>query len=388
MKISMLGTRGVPAQYGGFETAVEEIGARLVERGHDITVYCRNTQQELRTYRGMNLRNLPAIRLRSAETLSHTALSMIQVLQDRPDVALVFNMANSPLLPALSVSGIPAALHVDGMEWQRGKWEGLGRRYYKAAERFGVKFADALIADSGGIADYYRQRYRVSARKIAYGTEIRTLEVKGELPIAGVFARQYHLIVARWVPENNLDVLMSGYSKSSAQHPLLIVGDAAYDSPYAQQLRAIADQDHRIRLLGAIYDQDLLNTLYSGALSYLHGHSVGGTNPSLLRAMGSGVPVTAFDVVFNREVLGDTGTYFRHQQQVTRQVEMYESDVADGRARAVAAQERARSRYDWALVASQYESLCEDLMGLKRRGLIDYAQGFRVRRGSGRFARH
>ena len=169
LRFAMVGTRGVPAQYGGFETAVEEVGARLVERGHRVDVYCRNPGQSLTEHRGMRLVNLPAVRRRSLETLSHSGLSIAHAAWHRPDAMVVFNAANAPFLPLLRARGVPVATHVDGLEWQRSKWGGAGRRYYRLAESLAVRWSDALIADSLGIQDYYRDEFGARTELISYG---------------------------------------------------------------------------------------------------------------------------------------------------------------------------------------------------------------------------
>ena len=160
LSIAMVGTRGVPARYGGFETAVEEIGRRLSDSGPRVVVYCRTVPgaepPPPAEHLGMELVHLPAARRRSLETLSHTALSVRHLLAHRTDAAILFNAANSPLLPALRAARIPVATHVDGLEWKRAKWGVTGRRYYRAAEALAVRWSDALIADAQGIADYYR----------------------------------------------------------------------------------------------------------------------------------------------------------------------------------------------------------------------------------------
>ncbi|MDT4893024.1 MAG: hypothetical protein QOE97_2059, partial [Pseudonocardiales bacterium] len=159
MRIAMIGTRGVPAQYGGFETAVEEIGSRLVARGHDVTVYCRKRTGE-QSHRGMQRIELRSVKSKSLDTLSHTALSAAHAAYSgKPDMAFVFNAANSPFVPMLRRHGIPVALHTDGLEWKRSKWGRNGRRYYLWAERKAVRHADALISDAQGIADYYLEQY-------------------------------------------------------------------------------------------------------------------------------------------------------------------------------------------------------------------------------------
>ena len=169
----MIGTRGVPARYGGFETAIEEVGRRLADRGHQVLVYCRNPEPDTplpNTYLGMRLVELPSVKNRSLETLSHTALSVAHLLRrTHPDAAFVFNAANSPFLPALRAARIPVATHVDGLEWRRGKWGPTGKRYYRAAEALAVRYSDALIADAQGIADYYTEEFNAPTDLLAYG---------------------------------------------------------------------------------------------------------------------------------------------------------------------------------------------------------------------------
>ncbi|RZI92671.1 MAG: DUF1972 domain-containing protein, partial [Microbacterium sp.] len=170
----MIGTRGVPAAYGGFETAVEEVGYRLADRGHRVTVYTRGSERREPEYRGMKVVHLPAVPVKQLETLSHTGLSTARAVlaMDAADVAFVFNAANAPFLPLLRTRGIPIALHMDGLEWKRSKWGRRGQAYYRWAEEFGVRWADALIADAPGIADYYRDEFDVDTELIRYGAPL------------------------------------------------------------------------------------------------------------------------------------------------------------------------------------------------------------------------
>lgn len=372
MRILMVGTRGVPARYGGFETAVEEVGSRLVQAGHEVVVFCRNggdvaTSEHL----GMELVHLPAIPRRSLETLSHTAASVFHKSLKGADVAIVFNAANALMLPVVRARGIPVATHVDGLEWQRAKWGALGKRYYRVAESLAVHWSDALIADAEGIADYYMDEFGASTDLIAYGAPIIN---PGDHLLAelGLSSRGYHLVVARFEPENHVAEIVDGYTRSSAQQPLVVVGTAPYAEAYTQRIRSLADE--RTRLIGAIWDQDLLDQLYANSLSYLHGHSVGGTNPSLLRAAGAGANVIAHDVCFNREVVGNLGHYFSSPIEVAAAVEVAERDPSHA-ATIGRALQHAIERYNWDDVAESYEKLC--------RGLAD-ATTNRPRRYSGR----
>lgn len=358
LTIAMVGTRGVPAAYGGFETAVEEVGRRLAARGHRVVVYTRGSATRERTHLGMEVVHLPALRIKQLETLSHTALSTLHLVTRRgSDAAFVFNAANAPFLPLLRLRGVPVGLHMDGLEWRRSKWARGGRAYYRWAEQFGVRKADALIADAPGIADYYRHQFDVPAELIRYGAPILTSSPGRELSDFGATPGRFHVIVARFEPENHVLEIIEGYHRSSAELPLLVVGSAPYSAEYTDRIERIAASDPRIRLLGGIYDQDLLDTLYADAFTYAHGHSVGGTNPSLLRAMGAGTAVIAFDVAFNREVLDDSGWFFTTPAEAGRAFEEAEADPRRVAETSAAVQKRAQESFRWEDVADDYEAL-------------------------------
>lgn len=355
--IAMLGTRGVPARYGGFETAVEEVGRRLVQRGHRVVVYCRTTGAADAalpdSFEGMELVHLPAARKRSVETLSHTALSVGHVLRHRTDAAIVFNSANAPLLPFLRAAGIPVATHVDGLEWKRAKWGRVGRRYYRAAESLAVRWSDLLIADAQGIADYYRTVFHAPTTLLSYGAPL-IMPGHDRLAELDLVPGGYHLVVARFEPENHVDVIVDGYRRSAATKPLVVVGSAPYADEYTRRVHDLGDE--RVRFLGAVWDQQQLDQLYANCFIYLHGHSVGGTNPSLLRAIGAGAAVVAYDVDFNREVVENAGRYFSDAGDVAVLLEAAESDPASVALEGKRAAELAE-RYNWDDVADGYEQL-------------------------------
>jgi glycosyltransferase involved in cell wall biosynthesis len=368
LRIAMLGTRGVPASYGGFETAVEEIGSRLVRRGHRVLVYNRLDERttDLQWHRGMRTVPLPALQKKSAETLSRTALSAVHSAgYAKPDMAFVFNAANAPLLPMLRAAGIPVATHVDGLEWRRAKWGPTGRRYYLAAERLSVRWSDALIADAPGIASYYRSQYDADTDLLTYGAPVlQDLSSEG-LP-SGLLPKKYHLAVARFEPENHILEIVQGYVASSATMPLVVVGDAPFAQAYTKAVRDVADADPRVQCIGRVNDQAVLDQLYAHALTYVHGHSVGGTNPSLLRAMGAGTAVLAFDVNFNREVAGDHGRYFADPAALARLFDEVETEPQVLLDSGQALQSLAQERYDWDDVTDGYEALARRLVASRR----------------------
>ena len=358
MRIAMIGTRGVPAAYGGFETAVEEVGWRLVDCGHEVTVYTRGSAKREQSYRGIRIVHLPSIPQKQLETLSHTGLSTLHaVVRQRPDVAFVFNAANAPFLPLLRARRIPTALHMDGLEWKRAKWGPRGRAYYRWAEQFGVRHADALIADAPGIADYYQHQFGAPTELIRYGAPIQEQAPTQGLGQLDLRSGQFHLVVARFEPENHVLEIVEGYHRSAATRPLIVVGAAPYAAEYTREIERIAASDTRIRLLGGVYDQGLLDELYFHAYTYLHGHSVGGTNPSLLRAMGAGTAVIAYDVVFNQEVLDGQGWYFSGPSEVSRALDAAEHDEGKVRLVGGGARLRAGEDFSWEAVTRAYEEL-------------------------------
>lgn len=366
MRVAMVGTRGVPARYGGFETAIEEVGRRLVERGHEVTVYCRRAPggtDDADQHLGMQLVHLPALRTKSLETLTHSALSSIHAAVQRRshDVAFVFNSANSPFIPLFRMRRMPVAVHVDGLEWRRAKWGGGGRRYYRVAESLAVRWADALIADADGIAAYYRDEFDASTVGIAYGAPVLHDLPTDKLASLDLEPGRFHVVVARFEPENHVDLIVRAVRESNALLPVVVVGSSPYADEYTDGIREVADSDTRIRLVGAVWDQDLLNQLYAHSASYIHGHSIGGTNPSLLRAMGAGAPVIALDVRFNRDVLGPAGMFFSDEASLAKALVTVERHPDVSRHLGDLLRARAAEEYRWDDVATGYERLAERL---------------------------
>jgi glycosyltransferase involved in cell wall biosynthesis len=299
--------------------------------------------------------NLRSLRKRSLETLSHTGLSVLHAMRHKPDAAVLFNAGNAPYIPLLKARGIPTAVHVDGLEWKRAKWEGWGALYYRRAEAVAARSGLALVADAQGIADLLRQNYGVGSYVIPYGAPILAPGTS-KLSELGLMARGFHLVVARMEPENHVDVIVEGYAEARAAKPLVVVGSAAYGDAYIQRTSALAGSSDT-RFVGAVWDQELLNQLYAHAASYLHGHSVGGTNPSLLRALGCAAPVTAYDVNFNREVTNGHARFFVSPGDVTAAIEADENDPATSLGRGLAGQQHAAQAYRWDDVAERYEEM-------------------------------
>jgi glycosyltransferase involved in cell wall biosynthesis len=358
LKIALVGTRGVPARYGGFETCVEEVGRRLVARGHEVVVYCRTQRSPgsaEKEYLGMQLVHLPAPQKRTLETICHTGLSVSHILGHRVDAAIVFNAANSPWLPLLRAARIPVATHVDGLEWKRAKWGRWGRKYYRFAESMAVRWSDSLIADAAGIQSYYRSEFGADCELISYGAPLIPRDSSQRLGELKLEPGKYDLVVARFEPENHVDVIVGGYVTSASRLPLVVVGSAPYAEQHTRAIHTLGD-DSRVNFLGSVWDQELLDQLYANSRIYWHGHSVGGTNPSLLRALGAGTAVNAFDVTFNKEILGTSGEYFTSPADVAALLAEAELRPDEIQARGKASLEIAGT-YDWDTVADGYERL-------------------------------
>lgn len=362
MRVALLGTRGIPANYGGFETFAEELSTRLVELGHSVTVYCRE-QHSQPSYRGVQLRYLPTIRHKYFDTLAHTFLSSLHVLGGRHDVALYCNAANAvfTLLPRLF--GIPVALNVDGIERRRRKWNALARGWYLLSEWLATKLPSEIVCDAQQIQDYYRARYARDSVFISYGAPTDSVAAGATLARLGLEARRYFLYVTRFEPENNALEVRQAFESLSTDLKLALVGDAPYAAAYVRQIRDT--RDARVVIPGAIYG-DGYHELQSNSFAYIHATEVGGTHPALIEAMGRGALVLYLNTPENHEVAGEAGLPFEKEglpALLRRVQEMPESERTLLRE---AARRRVQERYSWDAVTSAYVQLLQRLADRRR----------------------
>jgi glycosyltransferase involved in cell wall biosynthesis len=359
VKIAILGTRGVPPRYGGFETFAAELGTRLVERGHEVTVYCRTPGDAM--WNGIRRIVLPVIGGKYLETVSHTFFSAVDAFRRDFDVVLLCNAANAFTLPLLRAAKIPVAINVDGIERKRRKWNAVGRAVYLSGEALSVSFASAVVADAEVIADYYRRQFGHSAVVIPYGSDFPVESDSDVLDRLGLQPRNYILYVSRFEPENNPLEVVQAYEKLRDAPPLIMVGAGLYASELVRQLQARASDT--IRFPGALYGPDY-RTLQRNALMYVQATEVGGTHPALIEAMGAGGAVLANDTPENREVGDDAVGYFRLGRDETLSAAL--RDWLDHPARREPyrqkAKARASNRYTWSAVADAYERLFESVL--------------------------
>lgn len=362
LRIALLGSRGVPARYGGYETMMEELAARLAAAGHDVTVYCRShyTRHDETEHRGARLVVLPTVATKHLDTPVHTFLSALHVVwqrlrRRRYDAALVVNGANALFVPILRL-GVPTALHVDGIERRRAKWGPFGRFVYALSERLACRLPSALVTDADVIQRHYLERYGAESSMITYGVEPAPPEAPGVLERLGLKAGEYVLYVSRFEPENNPHRVAEAYRSVAGDVPLVMVGDAPYARDFIRSFRD--DADPRIVFPGAIYG-DGYRELQQGALAYIHATDVGGTHPALVEAMGYGNCVVVNDTPENREVAGESAYYFRAAEPsslaaaLERVLETRDETVRRGEAMA----KRAHARYSWDAVTERYVEL-------------------------------
>ena len=383
MKIAIMGTRGVPAAYGGFETFAEELGARLVTRGHQVTVYGRShvIRPGPREHRGMHLRILPTIRHKYFDTVVHTALSVLDGLIRGFDIVLICNNANAPFALVPRLSGAKVALNVDGLEWQRGKWNRLGRLYYQACSWLSPRLPIVLVSDAYVIARWYRERHGKATRYIPYGSDARRLEPGETLATLGLGARHYILYVSRLEPENNAHLVIEAYRRAGGPEGLggarlVVVGDAPYATEYKSSLEAAALATPGVLMTGYVFG-DGYAELQSNALAYVQATEVGGTHPALVEAMGRGACIIANDVPEHREVLGDTGLYYARNDpdSLAAALRTVSTDEPGRRRLGDSAGARALAHYSWDHVTDEYEALFRRMCGDRTRAPREMGAG-------------
>lgn len=361
MKIAILGTRGVPPNYGGFETFAAELSTRLVQWGHDVSVYCREAGEA--EWNGVQRIVIPSAKHKYFETVSHAFLSALDALRRDFDAILVCNAANAFVLPLLRAARIPVAINVDGIERKRRKWNVFGRAVYSIGEAFSVAFASEVVADAEVIAAYYRANYAYEPAVIPYGSEFPAEEDSDVLQRLGLTPRNYVLYVSRFEPENNPLEVLKAYATLNPQPatPLVMVGKGLYAQDLVNALHA--HKTPNVILPGALYGPDY-RTLQRNALLYLQATEVGGTHPAMIEAMASGGAVLAHDTPENREVGGDAVGYFalRPAETLSGTIREWLSNSLqreDFRARA---RKRAAERYSWEAVTGAYEQLFRKLL--------------------------
>ena len=364
--IAIVGTRGIPARYGGFETLAEELAPRLARRGHDVCVYSRRhaigplpdpPEHGMYSYKGVRVRVLRAPKQKHLETVVHTFFSAFDALFRGFDSVLLCNAANALVIPMLRLRGCRVVVNVDGLEWRRRKWGGVARAWHKLGARLTAMWADEIIADAHFVRDFWEEHMGTEATYIPYGAPSGPVSGTATLEALGVKPREYVLYVGRLEPENNPDLVIEAYKKVRCDFPLVVVGQAPYAAPLRGRLDALAADDPRVILAGPIYG-DGYAELQSHSACYVQASEIGGTHPALLEAMAYGGCVIVNDIPEHLEVVGDTALAFAFNSAASLasciQRVIDEPGLA-GELR-VASRARVQECYSWQGVADAYET--------------------------------
>ncbi len=361
MKIAILGTRGIPARYGGFETFAEKLAAGLCERGFEVTVFCEtNAAQSSELYQGVTLRYVSAPSLGPLQTILYD-LQCLWAARSGFDVVYMLGYGAAPFCLIPRLWGTQVWINPDGLEWARAKWGPVAKAYFRLMEWASLRAANRIIADAHAIEASLASRHgRLSACSvIPYGCDVIEDAPAAELlSYWGLAQGGYYLVVCRLEPENHVLEILQGFKRSASCKQLVVVGNHLLDNSYAAQLRAV--KDARIKMIGTVYESDKLTALRYHSFAYIHGHSVGGTNPSLLEAMGCGNLILAHDNPFNRETMDGNGLFFRGAAELAALVDHAEGGGLDGARLRAGAKLRAKTCYQWPDIVARYARALEE----------------------------
>lgn len=370
MRVALIGTRGIPASHGGFETCMEEIGWRLAKRGHQVAVYSKYQGYDKKEYRGMKIVFIPRIPLKGFETLFASFLAVIHALVFcRYDFHMVFDNANAPVLLLLKLFNKNYSINTDGLGWKRDKWGFWAKKYYKWTESACVKFSKNIVSDSLEIQKYYAVSYNATTTMIAYGANIPDKhsedEIQAVLTEFGLKKLKYILQVTRFEPENNPLLTLQAFSKIKFEDKkMLLIGKVLTQTSYGQKIIKEREINSNIILPGSLYDKKKLEILWTNSLCYIHGNQIGGTNPALLQAMAAQRPILARDCVFNREVLSEFGYFYDSNiSSLQKQLVLIIGNMHQAEAKASQAFKRVKQYYDWDRITDQYESYFKSING-------------------------
>jgi len=369
LKIAIIGSRGYPYVYSGYETLVKNIGERIVTGGAQVTVYCHSYlfDQKPKQLNGIYLKYIPTIKSKSLSQPIHSFLAFWHAAFSDADVVLVLNVSNGPFGIITRLFKKPTLINVDGLEWMRPKWKGFGAIYFKWAAKMAVRFMDLIVTDAVAMQTIYKNEFNTDSVVITYGADSNKGASEALLNKWQIQSQDYYLIVGRMIPDNNSDIIIEGFINSSSIKKLVIVGDVPYQDAYATKIKSY--QDDRLVFTGYITNVDELASLYKYCFAYMHGHEFGGTNPTLLKAMANGCAIGAIDTVFSREVLQNDqfGTYFKKDiSALSNWFQWAEANTDKLSALRLIVSNGLNEKYDWDLVTDLYLYHLKALVNKKR----------------------
>ena len=365
LKIAIIGSRGYPYVYSGYETLVKELSERLVESENEVTVYCHRKlfAEKPKTVNGINLVYTPSVNSKIFSQLYNSFFSFVHVCFSNFDVVLVVNSANGPFGLLTKIFRKKTCINVDGLEWLRPKWKGLGSIYFKFASKLATIFYDEIITDSFEMNKVYKNIFGIKSTVIAYGSTMIANNKSKILKKFKLQQKQYYLIVGRLIPDNNSKLIIDGFLKSNSDKSIVIVGDVPYNDDYANDIKLLSS--NKVVFTGYVNDQVDLTALYKNCYCYIHGHEFGGTNPTMINALDLNCQILALDTIFNREMLENKKSVFFNKNSITKKVNEFESKYDE----LIKKNNyyKLNKKYDWDFIQRKYLALFYNLTNFQNR---------------------
>lgn len=366
MKIAILGTRGIPNSYGGFEQFAEYISHGLADIGHDVTVYNPHFYKpELKKIGKVNIvhKYCPEHSVGAFAHYIYDFLCLRHAVRNDFDIIYEAGYATSSVSYGLKRKGKKPFIvtNMDGVEWKRDKWNGITKLFIKYCEGLAILRSDYIVADNEGIKSYLDNKYDVDSRFVPYGADLAHTFDHTVLRDLNVEKNKFMLIIARIEPENNIHMMMSAYEKAQPEYPLIIVGN--HTGKYARELEREFRHNENIRFVGAVYDKAKLDALRREALCYIHGHKVGGTNPSLLEAMAADAYILAYENLFNGSVLNSNALFFSNKDQLAALLKTVGNDRKVNEEMFLKNNRQViLAKYSWNNIIHQYDNFFKEIL--------------------------
>ena len=365
LKIAVIGSRGYPYVYSGYETLVKELAERLVKSGNKVTVYCHRQlfAEKPKKVNGVHLVYTPSVHSKVFSQLYNSFFSFIHVCFSKNDVVLVVNSANGPFGLLTKIFRKKTCINVDGLEWLRPKWKGLGSVYFRFASKLATLFFDEIITDSIEMSKVYEKNFSKKSTVIAYGSTMIFDNKSKILEKFNLQKKQYYLIVGRLIPDNNSRLIIEGFLKSNSNKLIVIVGDVPYIDDYANDIKLLSSK--KIIFTGYINDQVDLTCLYQNCFGYIHGHEYGGTNPTMINALDLNSQILALDTVFNREMLLNKDSVLFDKNSISKKINEFENKYDDFTLKN--RNYKLPKKYDWDFISNQYLEVFRELTNYQNK---------------------
>ena len=352
LRIAIIGSRGYPYVYSGYETLVKELSERLVKSGNEVTVYCHRKlfKKKPQKLNGVNLIYTPSVHSKVFSQLYNSFFSFLHVCFSKSDVVLVLNSANGPFGLLTKIFRKKTCINVDGLEWLRPKWKGIGSVYFRFASKLSTIFFDKIITDSVEMNKVYKNNFGKKSTMIAYGPTMIVNKNSKILEKLSIHKKDYYLIVGRLIPDNNSKLIIEGFLKSKSNKKIVVVGDVPYNDYYADDVKK--KSSNKVLFTGYVRDQIDLSALYTNCFGYVHGHQYGGTNPTMINALYLNCQILALDTAFNREMLENKESIVFNKKSITNKFNEFEERHIEFAKKSISY--KIPKKYDWDFITNQY----------------------------------